>query len=123
MPRASVRLTWTTPPSVLATEVRRREKALPGAVAAGMSPLAGQIASHMKSTHPWANRTGAAEAGLMAEYGGGGALHWIIAYGTVHYQIYLELGTSKMAPRPVIMPSLQAHYGQVRALMSQIAGR
>lgn len=115
-------VTWTGLRE-MADNVHQRADQLPQAVGAGLAPIAGELASYMKSNHPWQNRSGAAERGLAADYLDEGMVQAIVAYGTVHYQIYLELGTSKMAPRSIIMPGIHAHLGQVRALMDRIAGR
>lgn len=34
---------------------------------------------------------------------------------TALYGVYLELGTRYMAPRPIVMPTLQAHYAELVA--------
>lgn len=69
---------------------------------------------------PWNDVTGAARGGLVG-YAVKAATEVIIyLYHSVHYGPYLELGTSKMAPRPIILPVLQANYPEVMAAVMEL---
>jgi malic enzyme len=96
-------LHWSPNPSTIGAEIVRR--------AAQVKPALGELAkSHasrgeaaMKANAPWGDRTGNARQGLFGEAEG----TTITLGGTAEYQIFLEKGTSKIAPRPIIMPTAE----------------
>lgn len=57
----------------------------------------------MKSGAPWTDQTGYARGALYAR-AEGTDIH--IGTSNEEYGMFLELGTSKMAPRPIIIPTL-----------------
>jgi HK97 gp10 family phage protein len=81
-------------------------------IADQVPPLAMEIAtdeasraeSEMKERAPWTDRTSQARGGLFgkAEQTGDGAR--IHIGGTMEYQPFLELGTRRMKPYPIIKP-------------------
>jgi hypothetical protein len=83
----------------------------------GLGMLAHLFAKKMegeaRAGAPWNDVTGAARGGLIGEATVAATQVLIELAHTVHYGPYLELGTSKMAPRPIILPVLQANYPEV----------
>lgn len=94
-------LVWIKPPSDIARVLAQRTAAMDGALNANAQTHASRGESVMKGGAPWNDQTGAARAGLFGRAEGTD----ITLGGSVHYQIYLELGTSKMAARPIIVPT------------------
>lgn len=119
----NVRFIWIRPPSGMGAECKRRADAIEPELLGQMSALRGTLISWMKSNAPWNDRTGAARAGLDASVGitGKGSVTLTAKHG-VPYGGFLETGTSKMSPYPVIGPGLQAHYAPTRKIMDTIAG-
>lgn len=95
-------LVWIKPPSDIARVLAQRTAAMEPALNALAQSHASRGESKMKAGAPWNDRTGAARGGLFGRAEGTD----IILGGSVHYQIYLELGTSKMAARPIIVPTV-----------------
>ncbi len=114
---------WTVPPSgqLVPNLSTYRER-----VIQGLHMLADLFASKMegqaKAGAPWTDRTGAARQGLvgLAEKAAAGVVIYLIH--SVHYGIYLELGTSRMAPRPILVPTLEANYGPIMAALRALVG-
>lgn len=69
---------------------------------------------------PWNDVTGAARGGLLGDAEKAATQVIIYLMHTVDYGPYLELGTSKMAPRPILLPVLQANYPEVWAAVSEL---
>ena len=82
----------------------------------------GKLEAYARGNAPWGDRTGAARSGLrsLAVRAGLGVTLYLMH--SVHYGVYLELGTYKMAPLPVIMPTLQAHYGPIMSALRALVG-
>ncbi len=81
-----------------------------------------QMEAHMKATAPWTDRTGAARAGLtsFAVKAATGVILYLI--GQASYIPYLELGTKFMAPRPVIVPTMEAFHAPIMAAVRKLVG-
>jgi HK97 gp10 family phage protein len=95
---------WTQSPTNIATQIATRKvKVARGVVVLGQTH-AKRAEGQMKARAPWNDRTGNARAGLFGQVEAGGTTVTVILGGTVDYQPYLELGTSRMAPRPIIVP-------------------
>ena len=95
-------ITWITPPSKIAKVLAQRTAAMDGALNANAQSHASRGESAMKAGAPWNDQTGFARASLYGEAEGTD-----VVLGTTNgeYGPYLELGTSKMAPRPIIVPT------------------
>lgn len=85
--------------------------------------FASRIETYARSRAPWQDRTGAARQGLTTFVEGAATQISLYLVTSVAYGVYLELGTRYMAPRPIVMPALQAHYAAlVAAIQALIAG-
>lgn len=119
----NLKFIWVRPPSGMGAECRRRADAMEPALLGQMSELRGNLLDWMRSNAPWTDRTGDARRNLDASVNitGKGSVTLSARHG-VPYGGFLETGTSKMSPYPVIGPGLQAHYAPTRKIMDQIAG-
>lgn len=95
-------LTWTiTPSAQIGAKLARAASAAPGL----FEPLAASYASRgegqMRGQAPWTDRTGYARSAL---FGAADGTDVVLGTTNAEYGPYLELGTSKMAARPVIVP-------------------
>jgi HK97 gp10 family phage protein len=120
--RGVIRFTWVVPPSRMGQDCQRRAREITPALAAGAAPITSDMQSYAQDNAPWTDRTGAARSSLSFQLEQRGTGIVIIGRHGVPYGGYLETGTSHMSPYPIIRPTLQAHYAEVRALMNQIAG-
>lgn len=117
-----VRFIWIRPPSIMGRECDRRAQEITPALMRGMTAISEKMLSYAQSNAPWTNRTGDARRMLAFYPGQSGTSVTIVGQHRVPYGGYLETGTSHMDPYPIIRPTLDAHYAQVRALMNEIAG-
>lgn len=78
----------------------------------------------MKARAPWNDRSGAARAGLFGQVtsSGGDAIEIVLGH-TVNYGVFLELGTSKMAARPIILPVANETAPKLAADASELVRR
>lgn len=122
MPTTGLTFTWTTPPSVIVSALTSYEQRIQQALGLLADTFAAKMEAQAKGQAPWSDRTGAARQGLrgMAEKAATRIVIYLIH--SVSYGVYLERGTSKMAPRPVIMPVLEANYGAVMAAARALVG-
>ncbi len=95
-------------------------------IRAGLSALGGLFAAKLeayaKSHAPWNDQTGAARQGLRAWSMAAASSVILMLAHSVFYGVFLELGTSRMAPRPIIMITLQAHYAEIMDYLRQLVG-
>ena len=117
-----VKLEWKTPPDTLAKQAFRYNALVMQNLWAVFDLFQARTESLAKQTAPWNDQTGAARQGLRAfvQKSAGGAILYLVH--SVLYGIYLELGTRKMGPRPVIQPTLEATYGPLIAMCNAIVG-
>lgn len=93
------------------------------ALRALFNTFAAKIEAYARSHAPWQDQTGAARQGLRAFVTGDGLNLTLYLVTSVAYGLYLELGTRYMAPRPIVMPALQAHYAElVAAIVALLQG-
>lgn len=93
---------WITPPSTIARTLAQRTAGMAGALEANAAAHASRGESAMKAGAPWTDRTGYARASLTGRAEGTDV---VLGTTNTEYGVYLELGTSKMAARPIIEPT------------------
>jgi hypothetical protein len=118
----NIRFIWIRPPSGMGRECNRRAQAIPPALLAGMTQISSTMLGYAQNNAPWSDRTGNARALMTFTPSPGGTAVTIVGKHGVPYGGFLETGTSRMAAYPIIRPTLEAHYAEVRALMNEIAG-
>ena len=101
-------LRWTIPPSRIANRLRQGADAAPAAVFAIGQAGASRWESEAKAIAPWEDRTTQARSGLTGEAQREGNNTVVYCYHTADHGRFLEPGTSKMAPRPSIMPAFNS---------------
>lgn len=113
---------WQVPPSVLIDGLNTYEARLIEAIGILADLIAQKMQGEAQEGAPWNDVTTAARGGLRG---------WAVKSATevvmylahsVEYGPYLELGTSKMAPRPILLPVLQANYPEVMSRVRQLLG-
>ena len=118
----SVRLQWSTPPDTLAKQAFRYDAQVKANLWAVFDLFAGRTEALAKSMAPWNDQTGAARQGLRTQVTKSAAGATLYLIHSVFYGVYLELGTSRMGPRPVIQPTLEQTYGPLMAMCRSIVG-
>jgi HK97 gp10 family phage protein len=93
---------WIKPPSNIARTLAQRTAGMAGALNANAQSHASRGESQMKANAPWNDRTGYARASLTGQAEG---TDIILGTTNTEYGPFLELGTSKMAARPIIEPT------------------
>lgn len=119
----NLRFVWIRPPSEMAANCRAREARFDPAVLSRLNAMSTELVSYMQDNAPWTDRTGDARRllGSNARITGKGSVT-LTAYHGVPYGGFLETGTAHNAPYPILRPALEAHYGQARQIMNDIAG-
>lgn len=116
MPRASVK--WT---NTLGKGLKVGDKSLQAAVWTVMQRGAIEGQNHMRTNAPWTDRTGNARQGLFGRaYRNGVSGYVIVYYGTVPYQIWLEVANS--GKYKIINPTLQVMGPRVMANLQGVMG-
>lgn len=100
------RLVWQISIDNLVSHYEGAEDQLLNGLESRMSSAARQIEAYAKANHPWTNRTGAAEAGLVGKAEDGGRI--VSLEHGVFYGIYLEF---KHGGRWGILPAAVGTYG------------
>lgn len=108
-------------PDDLAGEIVAYGERLKAAVLELADRYAGIIQAYMQDNAPWTDRTSNARQGLKAvpKPSGNDVILYLIH--TVEYGVYLELGTSRMGARPIILPALEAYIGEIRNALDRLA--
>ena len=109
-------LKWTGKrPALIGSDiVDRASRARAGVTALG-AVSAARMEAQAKAGAPWHDRTGNARQGLTGTSEASGDHVMVAIAGTMSYQPYLELGTSKMAARPILVPTQQQEAPQLIA--------
>lgn len=103
---AGAAFSWTSgSPEQIAREIFALADRAPDVVADVAASEALRAEAHMKDNAEWTDQTGNARQGLFgaSEATPTGAI--VALGGTVDYQPPLELGTRRMAPRAIIVPT------------------
>jgi len=117
----AVTIEWSIHPNdQIVPNLDRYDKHIINAIAFLADALAAKMQGEAQRGAPWNDVTTAARSGLTGF--AVKAATEVVAYlfHSVEYGPYLELGTSKMAPRPIILPTLQANYPYVMAQVRRI---
>jgi hypothetical protein len=115
--RGGFGIAWDVHPLVLAENVDKYGDRVKDSLRKEMERVAKEVEEYAKSTHPWNNVTGAAEAGLTCVVFESGEGFELVLYHSVPYGIWLEI---KFAGRDaVILPALEANYGNITQAMER----
>lgn len=91
------------------------------AIGERLEDLASEVEDYMKANAPWGDRSGAARAGLTADYVDGGIFqHAIVLYHTVDYGIWLEIRWN--GQYAIIVPTMEKFGPEVMAGMGGLIG-
>lgn len=115
---------WVIRPTAqIVPNIARIRAALLPAVTAIASAHAAIGQGMMQGGAPWTDRTGYARASL---YGRPEGTDIVLGTSNSEYGLYLELGTSKMAARPIIAPTAQQlapiYFGAAMQAVSAVIG-
>lgn len=117
------RFTWRIPPETMIGKLDAGNAKMVSGLAALGDVFAARLEAAAKSGAPWSDDTGAARAALLGvadKSATGVAIR--LSHG-VEYGRYLETGTSRMRPYPIIQPTIEAHLAAVSsALEALISG-
>lgn len=114
---------WTTAPSrQLIPNLRAYRERLLAAIQALGDFFAARIEAYAKLNAPWVDRTGAARQGLRAFTLKEGLRVVLYLVHSVFYGRFLEMGARHAAPRPIILPALEAHYAPIMADLRRLVG-
>lgn len=88
---------------------------LEDATLGGMNEITDRCVKDAKSNHPFANRTGTAEASIQQKPAKASASKISARWGSyggrkIRYFFYLEYGTAKMQPYPTLRPAADRNY-------------
>lgn len=109
---------WASSPADMARRVAEYKQNLLNAVYALASEWARRLAEEMRQTHPWKNRTGAAERGLFGRVTRIAMGAVLILGGSAPHQIYLE---RRWGGRyAIIQPTLSRNYAAIMAALQQL---
>lgn len=114
-------IVWQTPPSALIANIEAYGEKIQKVIASVGQIIAARAESYAKDTAPWTDRTGQARQGLtgLCE-AAAGDLVTIYLYHQADHGKWLELANS--GRYRVIMPTLQAMYGEVMRLIAAFMG-
>lgn len=113
---------WKVPPVALVRRVDDYARRLWQAIGLLADLFAARMEAFAKTNAPWTDRTGTARQSIrgFAVKQATSVVIWLV--GGVDYFVHLEFGTRVMAPRPIIMPTLEAHYSQIMQAVRRLVG-
>lgn len=113
---------WTAHPSIVAGNVRTySERILQGLMAIG-DLFAARMEAYAKANAPWSDRSGAARQGLRSFAVKEATRVVVYLVTSVVYGRWLETGSSRMAPRPIVWPTIAAHIAPIMAAARALVG-
>jgi hypothetical protein len=113
---------WNPGPTVIKAALGSWDKRIIAGLAALADLFTAKLQAYAAANAPWMDRTGNARQGLRAFSEKAATAVTIYLVHSVFYGIFLELGTRKMGPRPIVLPTLEAHYGEVMAAVRALVG-
>lgn len=119
---SSAGIVWKTPPIRLVGRLDDYRERLWQAIGMLADLFAARMEAFAKTHAPWTDRTGAARQSIrgFAVKQATSVVIWLV--GGVDYFVHLEFGTRVMVPRPIIMPTLEAHYSQIMQAVRRLVG-
>lgn len=111
---------WDVPPTAFKTSLDRFDAAARKALGDVADLYAPQMEAYAKNNAPWTDRTGDARKTIKALVTKEPDSVEIALFGTMEYFPFLELGTSKMRPYPIIVPTLQKYHAPVMSAVRRI---
>lgn len=119
MAQAGIR--WVRPPAGLARAIEEYGERVLVAVVAVAQLVAQRMQDSARQGAPWTDRTGNARSGLFAavERAASDGVTIYLSHGhTVEYGVWLELANA--GRYAVVMPTIEAHLGEIEGLLNQI---
>lgn len=111
---------WEAPPRVIAENLDRYDVAARVALGKVGQLYAPQMEAYAKANAPWNDRTTNARQTIMGRSSQTPTMVEITLAGTTDYFPFLELGTSKMRPYPIIMPTIDAYQARIMDAVRRI---
>ena len=108
---------WLLRPFIMATKIGTLNDKIIAAMHTMGDALAQKMQSHAQATAPWNDQSGNARQGIRGFAMTMAASVTIYLVHSVLYGVYLEMGTRFMGARAVLLPTLEAHYGEVMQMM------
>lgn len=113
-------IVWQTPPSALIANVEAYGERVQRAVKAVGDLMAPKIEAWAKANASWTDRTGQARQGLTGLSQASADMVTIYLYHTADHGKWLEIAHG--APYRIIVPAIQAHYGECMSLIASVMG-
>ena len=114
------RIDWKTPPSEVAAKIQAWGKQVLAAMLELGDLFAQKLQEYAQANRPWTDQSSAARGGLRGFAEAAAASVTIYLVHSVIYGIFLEMGTSRMGARPIILPSIQAMQGEIMAALQAL---
>lgn len=108
-------LPWIVPPTVIALNAQGWEDLLKEALVTVAQKWSPQLEDYAKANRPWTDRTSQARTGLRGDYEVTEDSVTIYLIHGAAYGIFLELRPPENGGRPIIMPTMEAHYARIFA--------
>jgi hypothetical protein len=113
-------IVWQTPPSALIAAIEAHGERVKRAVVAVGEFIAPKIQAYAQANAPWNDHTSNARQGLTGVAEVAEELVTVYLYHGMDYGKWLELKNG--GKYAIINAALQAHYGEIMALIAQIVG-